>query len=218
MDTLTLGTTIVAVKHRDGVILACDCRTAQGTFVTDRSAIKGNMISPSVVNYGPIYVLRCGNAAASQVVTRYVYNYLHFHAMELGPNGRIDLNTVATLYKNICYSNKDSLSCAFIISNGKEIMSIDSSGAFFKHDLLASHGSGSSYISGVLNMNVRENMTKEEAFDLVVKSVGFAIEHDSSSGGSINVFDLGKNGTVNRTLVDHNKIEKIIYGFRDLKV
>ena len=218
MDTLSLGTTIVAIKHKDGVIMACDTRTASGSFVSDRSAIKGNMISPSIVNYGPIYVLRCGDAAASQVVTRYVYNYLHFHAMELGSQGTIDLNTVATLYKNICYSNKDSLQCAFIISNGKEIMSIDSSGAFFRHDLIASHGSGSAYISGLLHTNIRDNMSREEVLSLLIKSVGYAIDYDGSSGGNINIYELDKNGSAKRTLYDHNQIEKVVYAFRDMKI
>ena len=217
MDTLTLGTTIVAVKYKDGVMLACDCRTASGTFVTDRSAIKANLISPSVVNYGPIYVLRCGNAASSQVVTRHVYNYLHYHAMELGTNGVIDLKTVATLYKNLCYPNKDFIGCAFIISNGKEIMSIDSSGAVFQNDLIASFGSGSAYIAGLLDTNVRDDMTREEVYNLLIKSVGYAVDHDASSGGNINVFDLTKTGEIKRTIFDRNEIEKVVFAFKELK-
>ena len=217
LDTLTLGTTIVAVKYKDGVMLACDCRTSSGPFITDRTAIKGNLISPSVINYGPIYVLRCGNAASSQMVTRYVYNYLHYHAIELGTNGVIDLKTVATLYKNLCYPNKDALGCAFIISNGKEIMSIDSSGAVFQNDLIASYGSGSAYISGLLNCNVKDDMSREEVYNLLIKSVGYAVEYDASSGGNINIFDLSKTGEIKRTIFDRNEIEKVVFAFKDLK-
>ena len=208
----------MALKYDNGVILAMDCKTSSGSFVTDRSAIKGNQISPSELNYGPIYVLRCGNAAASQVVTRYVYNYLNYHAMELGQNGRIELKTVGTLYKNICYSNKDQLECAFILTNGKEIISIDSSGAMFHHDLFASHGSGSVFVSGFLKFHLKTGLTREEAVDLMTRSVALAINDDTSSGGNIVIIDATKDGVATKTFVDHNRIESLIGEVKGLKI
>ena len=215
---VSMGTTILGCKYNGGVILAMDSKTSAGNFISDRSAIKGNQISPSVLNYGPIYVLRCGDAAASQVVTRYVYNYLTYHAMELGQDGRIDLKTVATIYKNICYGNKDNLSCAFILSNGKELIEIDSSGALIHSDLIASHGSGSVFCRGFLTFHARPNMSREQTIELMTRAVALAVDVDCSSGGNINLYDLSVDGKVEKVLIDHNSIDQICKGLAAVKI
>ncbi len=215
---VSMGTTILGCKYNGGVILAMDSKTSAGNFISDRSALKGNQISPSIVNYGPIYVLRCGNAAASQVVTRNVHNYLTYHAMELGLTGHIDLRTVATLYKNICYGNKEHLECAFILSNGKEIVEIDSSGAMIKTELIASHGSGSVFCRGFLTYHARPNMTKEQTIELMTRAVALAIEADCSSGGNINIYDITEAGQVEKILIDHNSIDQICKGLAAVKI
>ena len=79
----TTGTTIMAVAYNGGVVLACDTRTSKGIFISDRASLKGNMISPDVTKHGHIMALRAGTASHTQVVTKYVFNYLNFHAMEL---------------------------------------------------------------------------------------------------------------------------------------
>lgn len=55
------------------------------------------------------------------MVTRIVFNYLNFYAMELSDDQTISLDTVVKLFSGICYNNKNFISAAFIISNGKEI-------------------------------------------------------------------------------------------------
>jgi 20S proteasome alpha/beta subunit len=82
-EITTTGTTIMAVKYSKGVILACDTRTARGVIISDRVSLKANMISPDVTKHGHILVLRAGTASHTQVVTKYVRNYLAMHAMEL---------------------------------------------------------------------------------------------------------------------------------------
>ena len=82
-EIVTTGTTIMAMKYSKGVILACDTRTARGVVISDRVSLKANMISPDVTNHGHILVLRAGTASHTQVVTKYVRNYLAMHAMEL---------------------------------------------------------------------------------------------------------------------------------------
>lgn len=215
---VSMGTTILALKFKGGVVLAMDSKTSAGNFISDRMAIKGNQISPSVVNYGPIFVLRCGNAAASQVVTRYVYNYLTYHAMELGPSGKVDLATVATLYRNICYANKEHLECAFILSNGREIYEVDSSGALFKPDLLSTLGSGSVFCSGYLTYHAKPGMARQEAVDVMVKAVALALDADMSSGGNINVYVVSEGGETEKIMIDHNSAEGICQGLAPVRV
>lgn len=82
-ELTTTGTTICALKYSKGVILACDTRTARGIFISDRCSLKANMISPDPSKHGHIITLRAGVASHTQVITKYVRNYLAYHAMEL---------------------------------------------------------------------------------------------------------------------------------------
>lgn len=63
--------------------MASDCMTSSGNFVSDRAAKKVMELSPSPMTLGSIKVTRCGTAAHSQMVSRYVYNYLNHLSMEL---------------------------------------------------------------------------------------------------------------------------------------
>ena len=92
-EITTTGTTTMALKYSKGVILACDTRTSRGVFISDRVSLKANMISPDVTRHGHIMVARAGTASHTQVVTKYVNNYLSMHAMELRdrPIGKIIL-------------------------------------------------------------------------------------------------------------------------------
>ncbi len=40
-------------------------------------------LSPSPQTFGSIKVIRCGNAAHTQMISRIVFNYLNYHVMEL---------------------------------------------------------------------------------------------------------------------------------------
>ena len=82
-EITTTGTTTLALKYSNGVILACDTRTARGVFISDRASLKANQISPDVTRHGHIMVVRAGVASHTQVITKYVHNYLSMHAMEL---------------------------------------------------------------------------------------------------------------------------------------
>jgi hypothetical protein len=82
-EITTTGTTICAIRYSKGVILACDTRTARGIFISDRCSLKANMISPDPSRHGHIMVLRAGVASHTQVIAKYVRNYLAYHAMEL---------------------------------------------------------------------------------------------------------------------------------------
>ena len=82
-EITTTGTTTCAMRYANGVILACDTRTARGIFISDRVSLKANMISPDPSRHGHIMVLRAGTASHTQVVAKYVRNYLAYHAMEL---------------------------------------------------------------------------------------------------------------------------------------
>ncbi len=130
--------------------MASDCMTSSGNFVSDRAAKKVMELSPSPIQFGSIKVIRCGTAAHSQMVSRFVYNYLNMFCMELNPTDKLTIETVVQLYKTIMYSNKNFLSCAFIITDGQKVFSVSSGGMTCEHPLYAVNGSGSTYVMGLI--------------------------------------------------------------------
>lgn len=44
-----MGTTLIAIWYNDGVIMASDCMTSSGNFISDWAAKKIMELSPSVV-------------------------------------------------------------------------------------------------------------------------------------------------------------------------
>lgn len=207
---VSMGTTLIAIKYNGGVILASDTWTTRGTFIADRAALKLNEISPSVHDFGSIKVMRCGNAAHSQMVSRMVKNYLTMHAMELPSDAKLSLDTVLNLYKLICYNNKNFLSAAYIISDGKEIASVGTSGAFVKHEAWASYGSGSTYVDGFIKNQIRNDLSYIEATELAAKAVSLAIDSDGSSGGNVRIVDVKNTGESRMDVIDNSRLSEII--------
>jgi len=207
---VSMGTTLIAIKYNGGVIMASDTWTTRGTFIADRAALKLNEISPSIHDFGSIKVMRCGNAAHSQMVSRMVKNYLTMHAMELPSDVPLSLDTVLNLYKTICYNNKNYLSAAYIITDGKQIASVGTSGAIVKHDAWASYGSGSTYVDGFVKSHIRKDLSYIEATELAIKAVSLAIDSDGSSGGNVRIVDVKYTGETKMDIVDNSKLLEII--------
>lgn len=207
---VSMGTTLIAIRYNGGVIMASDTWTTRGTFIVDRGALKLNEISPSVHDFGSIKVMRCGNAAHSQMVSRIVKNYLTMHAMELPSDAKLNLQTVLALYKMICYSNKNNLSAAYILTDGKELASVGTSGAVVMHDQWASYGSGSTYVDGFIKSHIRGGLSYIEARELAMKAVSLAIDSDGSSGGNVRLVDIKATGESSMDIIDNNRLLEVI--------
>ncbi|KAK1443704.1 glutamine phosphoribosylpyrophosphate [Babesia gibsoni] len=81
-DDISMGTTIVAMHYRDGVILAADSRTSSGPIVANRVARKITRILPNV------FMLRSGAAADSQMVSLIVRYHAQALRLQLRKAGR----------------------------------------------------------------------------------------------------------------------------------
>merc|ERR1719464_1823570 len=189
-EAVATGTTIMAVKFDGGVILAADSRTTTGDYVANRASRKISKV------HDKIFVCRCGSAADTQALTGFVINYLGQHAVEL--NKPPTVNTAANLFKMIAYSNKDRLLAGMIIAGwdekrGGQVYNVPLGGSVHRVPM-AVDGSGSGYISGLLDAGYRPNMTKAECLEFVRKAVSHAMSRDGSSGGMIRTLVVSKDG------------------------
>ncbi|KAK4061915.1 hypothetical protein Trihar35433_9515 [Trichoderma harzianum] len=187
---VNLGTSIMAVTFKDGVILGADSRTTTGAYIANRVTDKLTRV------HDTIWCCRSGSAADTQAVADIVQYQLGLFSMT---SGRPPMTqTAASIFQEICYANKDMLSAGLIIAGwderfGGQVYSIPLGGSLHKQ-AYAIGGSGSTYIYGYCDANWKEGMEEEEAVSFVKGALREAIKWDGSSGGVIRMVVLTKKG------------------------
>lgn len=188
---VNLGTSIMAVTFKDGVILGADSRTSTGAYIANRVTDKLTRLQDH------IWCCRSGSAADTQAVADIVQYHLNLYKMQFDEDA--DVKTAANLLKTLTYENKDQLSAGLIVagydkqSKKGEVYSIPLGGSIHKQPYSIA-GSGSTFIYGYCNKNFKENMTKEETINFMKHSLSQAIKWDGSSGGVIRMVILTENG------------------------
>jgi len=187
---VNLGTSIMAINFRDGVILGADSRTTTGAYIANRVTDKLTQVADT------IWCCRSGSAADTQAVADIVQYYLNMYAItnDEAPTTQI----AASIFQDLCYNNKDSLSAGIILAgydpqNGGQVYSIPLGGSLHKQQY-AIGGSGSTYIYGYCDANWKEDMTEEEGISFVKSALREAIRWDGSSGGVIRMVVLTAKG------------------------
>lgn len=196
-----LQTTIMAVTYAGGVVLGADSRTSTGSYVANRTTDKLTALAENV------YVCRSGSAADTQNVSRYISQALEEHSIDLGRPPRV--RTAASLARAIVYPNKDRLQAGLIVAGWDEaeggcVFSLPLGGTELKVPF-ALGGSGSAYITGLVDRLWKPNMTKEEAVAFVQKCVAHAMARDGSSGGCVRTVAIDATG-VQRTFTPNDEI------------
>ncbi|CAN6281104.1 unnamed protein product [Urochloa humidicola] len=185
-----MGTTIVGVCYKGGVVLGADSRTSTGMYVANRASDKITQLTDNV------YVCRSGSAADTQVISDYVRYFLHQHTIQLGQQATVKV--AANLIRLLAYQNKNMLQAGMIVGGwdkyeGGQIFSVPLGGTILKQPF-AIGGSGSSYLYALLDHEWREEMSQEEAEKFVVKVVSLAMARDGASGGVVRIVTINEDG------------------------
>lgn len=197
---VNLGTSIMAINFKDGVILGADSRTTTGAYIANRVTDKLTQV------HDTIWCCRSGSAADTQAVADIVSYHLGMYGVvyETQPTTQ----TAAALFQELCYDNKDMLTAGIILAgydakHGGQVYSIPIGGSLHKQ-AYAIGGSGSTYIYGYCDANWKENMTEEEGIDFVKGALQEAIKWDGSSGGVIRMVVLTGKGAVRHLYLPDN--------------
>jgi len=189
---VNLGTSIMAINFKDGVILGADSRTTMGTYISNRVTDKLTQV------HDTIWCCRSGSAADTQAVADIVKYHLGLYGII---NSELPTTqTAAALFQELCYENKDQLSAGIIIAgfdprHGGQVYSIPLGGSLHKAPY-AIGGSGSTYIYGYCDSYWKEGMTEEEGIKFMKGALGEAMKWDGSSGGVIRLVVLSAKGAV----------------------
>ncbi|KAI9202699.1 nucleophile aminohydrolase [Polychytrium aggregatum] len=198
---MNLGTTIMAVQYKDGVIVGADSRTTMGSYIANRVTDKLTPI------HDRIFCCRSGSAADTQAIADIIHYYLQIYTVQHGEAPRVE--TAARLFKDIVYQNKDSLSAGIIVGgwdkhDGPSVYSIPLGGSLHKGPF-AIGGSGSTYIYGYCDAHYRDGFTREEAIEFTKSAIALAMSRDGSSGGCIRLAVITEGG-VERIFVPGNQL------------
>lgn len=99
---VNLGTSIMAINFKDGVILAADSRTTTGAYIANRVTDKLTQV------HDTIWCCRSGSAADTQAVADIVSYHLGMYGVMNGQDGPTT-QTAAALFQELCYDNKHQL-------------------------------------------------------------------------------------------------------------
>ncbi|KAF9976210.1 Proteasome subunit beta type-1 [Actinomortierella ambigua] len=197
---VNLGTSIMAVEFKGGVIIGADSRTTTGSYIANRVTDKLTEV------HDTIYCCRSGSAADTQAVADIVHYYLQMYAVQ---NGSPTVPLAASLFQELCYQNKDNLMAGIIVAgwdkeNGGSVWNIPLGGSLHRQPF-AIGGSGSTYIYGYCDAQFRDNMSREECIDFVKNSLALAMARDGSSGGVIRMAVITEKG-VERIFIPGNEL------------
>merc|ERR1711939_136764 len=96
---VNLGTSIMAINFKDGVILGADSRTTTGAYIANRVTDKLTQV------HDTIWCCRSGSAADTQAVADIVSYHLGMYGIM--NNEPPTTQTAAALFQELCYENKD---------------------------------------------------------------------------------------------------------------
>ncbi|GAA5978891.1 hypothetical protein JCM10908_002724 [Rhodotorula pacifica] len=121
------------------------------------------------------------------------------------------LHVAANMFEGIVYQNKDRMSAGIIVAgwdedNGGTVYNIPLGGGLFKAPW-AIAGSGSTYIYGYCDSTYRENWGRDETVDFVRNALALAMSRDGSSGGTIRLAIITKEG-VERVFVPGDQLPR----------
>ncbi len=190
------GATTVGLVFKDGVILASEKRISYGYLIVSKGGKKVFKITDK------IGAACAGLVSDMQVLTKEVEAYVNLFNLDVGRP--ISVRSAAKLMSNILFNRRLAPLITQTIVGGTDeegpsIYVLDVLGSVIP-DKYAVVGSGTEIAIGVLEEGYKDNMTMEEAKDLVIRATKSAISRDIMSGDGIDFLMITKDGTQEETM------------------
>jgi len=185
------GATTVGVVCQDGVILASEKRVSYGYLIVSKGGKKVFKITNC------IGAACAGLVSDMQILVREVEAYANLFSLDVGRP--ISVRSAAKLMSNLLFERRLApLITQTIVSGvdeeGASLYVLDILGSVIP-DKYAVVGSGMEIAMGVIEEGYKEDLTVEEAKDLVVRAIKSAISRDIMSGDGIDFLLITKDGT-----------------------
>jgi len=185
------GATTVGVVCQNGVILASEKRVSYGYLVVSKGGKKVFKITDH------IGAACAGLVSDMQILVREVEAYANLFSLDVGRS--ISVRSSAKLMSNLLFGRRLAPLITQTIVGGIDeeeasLYVLDILGSVIP-DKYAVVGSGTEIAMGVIEEGYKEDLTMEEAKDLVVRAIKSAISRDIMSGDGIDFLLITKDGT-----------------------
>jgi len=184
------GATTVGLVFEGGVLLAAEKRVTYGSFIMSKGGKKVFKITDS------IGVACAGLVGDMQILAREMEAQSNLYSMDTGRP--ISVNSAAKLMANVLFNRRyapliTQTIVGGIDQNGPALFVLDVLGSLIP-DKYAAVGSGTELAIGVIEEGYKENLTLEEAKNLVRRAVKSAINRDAMSGDGLDILTITKDG------------------------
>jgi proteasome beta subunit len=187
VDEQKTGTTTVALKCSDGIILATDKRATMGHFISNKAVNKIFQIDDSVAT------TIAGGVGDAQNIMRLLRAETRLYRMNRGEKATI--KGIATLLSNVLNNNRYYpyivMSIVAGVDEEPRIFAVDPVGGLTEETFIST-GSGSPIAYGLLESAFKSDRSVAENLPMAVKAVKVAMERDSASGNGVNLATINK--------------------------
>jgi len=177
-EVLSTGTTTLAIRCKDGVVLAADTRVTAGYFIAHKHGRKIFSIRPNIA------ITIAGVVADAQVLLEQVRYHINLFENTYGKP--LGVKAIANYLSNVLFAHKLLPFITEMIVAGKDIdgykvYKLDPLGSIIE-DRFAVSGSGSLVAIGVLENRYKEESNIEECVKLALDALLAAMRRDIGSG------------------------------------
>ena len=189
---MTTGTTTIAFKIKDGIIVATESQATAGYLVATKNAQKLFKITDHIAT------TISGGVADCQYVVDQARALARLREVEKGKEA--PLKYIANVIRNLLFQGRSYfLSMMLVVGydvteDAPKIYGVDLLGTLFEEDKFMSFGSGSVFALGTLEANFKEDMGKKEGIDLAKRAISAARSRDIASGHKIQCAVITKDG------------------------
>lgn len=192
------GTIHVVVRTEEGVVMAADSRSSAGSTATNPYSNKLWQVGPRV------FFGRCGTTSHTQMITRMTRYALNVLNANTESGNKRDVRTAAEFASQFVQNNKQYLSGILMVGGydeeeGPQVYEVTQTGFLVKRNLAVT-GSGSAYVTALIDATYREDFTLEQATEFAIRAVSHAIVRDGSCGGVVSVVQIMKDKVVRKTV------------------
>ena len=187
-DEMKTGTTTVALKTADGVVLATDMRASAGYMVSSKDVQKVEEIHPTAA------LTIAGGVSAAQSLISSLRAEVRLYEARRGEH--MSMEALSTLTGNFLRSGAFFIVAPLlggVDEEGAHVYSFDPVGGMSEEEYAVS-GSGSQYALGVLEQEFEEGLSMDAAQTVAARSIKSALERDLASGNGINVARVTADG------------------------
>lgn len=184
------GTTIVGVVFADGVVLGADTRATSDTTVFEKECEKIHYIADNIMCCG------AGTAADTEHTTMMISSRLQLHSLATNREPRVA--TALNMLKHTLFRYQGHVSAALVLGGvdfyGPHLYTVYPHGSTDRLPFVTM-GSGSLAAISVFESKFKDDMTEEEAKNLVYEGISAGIFNDLGSGGNVDLCVIKKGKT-----------------------